>query len=251
MSSSISSGSNSVISRLSISPDDWIENPAYIKVEDQEKNNEKDKLENETEILKNAKEKGKFNLKKEEDSQDEDEIDIVDLQKLFKKLHFLEKQNTQLVLDSKLKDEKIKNLKVACDIQMERCHELCSRIKENESNNKQKRIFANPNIDSTLCEEGIPKDCYKKAVKIINDRKDDRFYIGATSDPNRRIEHHINKKHFKTMHILYETPNMVHAMKFEDLILNHHYYTPGCVNARRGTYGLVPGKNIYYIYFMQ
>ena len=114
-----------------------------------------------------------------------------------------------------------------------------------------KHVFSHPAIDASRMTKGNPKSLIDDAVKKIEDRKEFRFYVGATSDPNTRCKHHIRNKGFKKMHILYATSDLFQAMVFEDLVLDKIYDTIGCTNRKRTSCGLVQNKTVYYIYFME
>lgn len=156
-------------------------------------------------------------------------------------------------LNSFQEDKLQKTVKKYEDICMDKDNiitELCQKIAEIQVEKKQ-RLFANKSVDISDCIEGSPSLCAKAIVNVIDNRKEERFYVGATSDPNTRCTSHINNKGFKTMHLLYETSNIIDALIFETIILEKVKYKDGCVNKRKSTFGLVPNKNVYYIYFMQ
>ena len=190
-------------------------------------------------------------IKVESDSDSESDIVKIDypddekdreLTRLKKELAKVAKENVKLKENVEKKEEEL--------------NEICKKmlnleiiVEEKERNCSRK--FAEKTINPYKCLKGDPETCAGIALKEIKNRKKDTFYLGATSFPDTRCQYHIRKNKFETMHIIFETRNLLDAMIFEDRMIKAMFWDPGCTNKKKSTCGLAPNKGIYYIYYMQ
>lgn len=94
-------------------------------------------------------------------------------------------------------------------------------------------------------------DTYRECVKnIIQLKKTRLHYIGATINPEERIERHIEEKKMKNMYLLTKTENKLQAEKLEKKLIERfkrESNTNKCINQKGGGEGIVEGENYIYL----
>jgi hypothetical protein len=109
--------------------------------------------------------------------------------------------------------------------------------------------FADERIKVEYIQEGKADDkLVKAALELIDVRKRRRFYIGATSHPEARIQSHRRSSDYKRM--MYRTESYRDARRFESLLLNSVFSSPGCQNRKNGSWGLKEWKPVFYVYML-
>jgi predicted GIY-YIG superfamily endonuclease len=94
-------------------------------------------------------------------------------------------------------------------------------------------------------------DTYRECVKnIIQLKKTRLHYIGATNNPEERIDRHIEEKKMKNMYLLTKTRNKIQAEKLEKKLIERFKRESNsnkCINQSGGGEGIIEGENYIYL----
>ena len=93
------------------------------------------------------------------------------------------------------------------------------------------------------------KSSYKHCVdNIVKIKKNKPFYIGATSNPDERLNDQTENRNMKTMYTLCKVPNKNKTISLEQKLIKR-FNIKKCLNKGEGVEGIEDGENYIYVLF--